>query len=217
LGGDQAGVGAVEDGAAAEGESARTGGFWVGGRGGHWYLHPGAQGLDRGCPEQRCQLCGRPGPGAGGVALGRFARLPRGIRAGGPRRRGPAASGVEPGPRSPAGPERRAGDRVAAAAGRPTRAAAGARRSCSGARRQLHDRARGDGGYAGPGCRHSRIAVPGPPLRPQHPAQHHGRGAGLDGAGACAGPARMRGHPRRCVRAPAAARARWHGSGWSQG
>ena len=45
---------------------------------------PGAPGLNRGGSEQRCQLCGRPGSGACGLALGRFARTARGIRAGGP-------------------------------------------------------------------------------------------------------------------------------------
>ena len=45
---------------------------------------PGAPGLNRGGSEQRCQLCGRPGSGACGLALGRLARTARGIRAGGP-------------------------------------------------------------------------------------------------------------------------------------
>ena len=38
---------------------------------------PGEQDLSRGCSEQRGQLCGRPGSGARGVALGRPARTAR--------------------------------------------------------------------------------------------------------------------------------------------
>jgi hypothetical protein len=45
---------------------------------------PGEQGLHRGCSEQRRQLCGRPGSGACGIALGRLARTAHGIRAGDP-------------------------------------------------------------------------------------------------------------------------------------
>jgi len=82
-----------------------------------------------------------------------------------------------------------------------------ARRHCPGARRELHHRARGSGGAAAPGRRGTGIALPRPSLRPQYPGKHHRRGAGLDGASACACPAGLPGHPGRRVRAAAAARA----------
>ena len=113
---------------------------------------------------------------------------------------------MEPGPGSPAGPERRPGGYVRAATSGSALPVAGARRHCPGARRELHHRARGSGGTAAPGRRGAGIAVRRPPLRPQHPRKHRRRGSGLDGASACACPAGLPGHPDRRVRAAATAR-----------